>query len=124
MTPKRNIRYINGANFERKVKEHLDNELKKQTKGTPIKYYIIRAAGSRGSLDLTVVLTDTSTGIQRVLGFQCKLQRPSYDQMDKFCSQVKHETGIEVFYAYKENRDIVFYPQPYTKWFKVTRGVA
>ena len=106
-TPKH---YATGAAFERKVREHLDKELQKQTKGTSIKYYIVRSAGSKGKLDLVVLLTDTSTGHQRVIGIQAKLTRPSYKGMDTFIAQAKYETGIDVYYAFKQNRDIEFYP--------------
>lgn len=106
----KNTRYQTGANFERRAKEYIEQELVKQTKGTSIKYYVMRAAGSRGSLDLVILLTDTSTGHQRILGIQCKMIRPSYLQMDSFISQVKHKTGIDCFYCYKESKAIVFYP--------------
>ena len=109
-TPKH---YANGAAFERRVKEHLDKELQKQTKGTSIKYYLVRSAGSKGKLDLVVLLTDTATGHQRICGVQCKLSRPSFKGMESFVTQVKYETGIDVYYAFKQNRDIEFYP---TKW--------
>ena len=102
--------YATGASFERKVKEHLDKDLQKQTKGTSIKYYLVRAAGSRGHLDLVVCLTDMSTGRQRIIGVQCKTKRPSYVGMDTFIAQVKYETGIDVYYAFMSNRDIEFYP--------------
>ena len=102
--------YANGAAFERKVKEHLDKELQKQTKGTSIKYYIVRSAGSKGKLDLVVLLTDTSTGFQRIIGIQAKLTRPSFKGMESFVTQVKYETGIDVYYAFRSNRDIEFYP--------------
>ena len=108
--------YANGAAFERRVKEHLDKELQNQTKGTSIKYYIVRSAGSKGKLDLVVLLTDTSTGYQRIIGIQAKLTRPSYKGMDTFIAQVKYETGIDVYYVFRSNRDIEFYPSIPTKW--------
>ena len=102
--------YRDGANFERRVKAHLESELEQVYKGTSIKHYLVRAAGSRGHLDLIVLLTDTSTQIQTVIGIQCKTKRPSYIQMKKFISRVLHKTGVRTYYAFKQGRVIGFYP--------------
>ena len=102
--------YRDGANFERRVKTYLESTLEQAYKGTSIKHYVIRAAGSRGHLDLVVLLTDTSTQLQTVIGIQCKIKRPSYIQMKKFISKVLHKTGIRTYYAFKQGRTIGFYP--------------
>ena len=103
--------YANGAAFERRVKEHLDKELQNQTKGTSIKYYIVRSAGSKGKLDLVVLLTDTSTGHQRIWGFQIKTSRPSYLGMQSFIRDCLSTLGIVVYYGYRGGRGIIeFYP--------------
>ena len=103
--------YRDGSNFERRVKAYLESELEQIYKGTSIKYYIIRAAGSRGHLDLVVLLTDTSTQLQTVIGIQCKIKRPSYIQMKKFISKVLHKTGVRTYYTFKSGRAIGFYPE-------------
>ena len=104
--------YRDGSNFERRVKAHLESELEQIYKGTSIKHYIIRAAGSRGDLDLVILLTDTAWRTKDIIGIQCKIKRPSYIQMKKFISKVKHKTGIETYYAFKLGRIIGFYPNP------------
>lgn len=102
--------YQRGANFERRVKEHFEDELAKLAP-RDIKWYALRSAGSRGSIDVLVVLTNTKTRHQRVLGIQCKLEKPSYQSMQKFISQVNFSTGIECFYAYRgAKRTIEIYP--------------
>ena len=102
--------YQRGANFERRVKEHFENELVKLAP-RDIKWFVLRSAGSRGSLDVLVVLTNTKTRHQRVLGIQCKLEKPSYQAMQKFISEVHFSIGIECFYAYRGvKRTIEIYP--------------
>ena len=103
--------YKRGYVFEKRVQKYLEFSLEQTYKGSSIKHYVIRAAGSRGHLDLVVLLTDTSTRIQVVIGIQCKLKRPSYIQMKKFISKVLHKTGIKTFYAFKQGRTIGFYPE-------------
>ena len=103
--------YRDGANFERRVKAHLESSLEQAYKGTSIKHYIIRAAGSRGHLDLVLLLTDTSSRVQTIIGIQAKIKRPSYIQMKKFISKVLHKTGVRTYYAFREGRTIDFYPK-------------
>ena len=107
--------YRDGANFERRVKAHLESELEQTYKGTSIKHYIIRAAGSRGHLDLVILLTNTALQEQEVIGIQCKIKRPSYIQMKKFISKVLHKTGVRTYYAFKQGRVIDFYPPIHSK---------
>ena len=102
--------YRDGSNFERRVKTYLESTLEQAYKGTSIKHYVIRAAGSRGHLDLVILTTDTSTGDHGIIGIQCKIKRPSYIQMKKFISKVLHKTGVRTYYAFKLGRVIGFYP--------------
>lgn len=102
--------YMRGANFERRVKEHFEDELGRLAP-RDIKWYVIRSAGSRGSIDVLVILTNTSTGHQRVLGIQCKIEKPSFQAMQKFIGEVKFKTGIDCFYAYRgAGRTLGIYP--------------
>ena len=108
--------YKRGYVFEKRVQKYLESELEQTYKGTSIKFYVIRAAGSRGHLDLVVLLTDTGVHVQEVLGIQCKNKRPSYIQMKKFISRVSHKTGIRTYYAFKQGRAIGFYPDLNIGW--------
>ncbi len=102
--------YQRGANFERRVVEHLKVHLAKEAPHE-IKWYVMRSAGSRGDIDIILTLTDTTTDNQRSYGFQCRLDPPSFKARDTWIAQVKHETGIQCFFVTRApNRSIVFYP--------------
>lgn len=103
--------YQRGAAFERRLRDQLVKELGEITKDTNFRFYVIKSGGSRGALDIMVVLTDVSTGLQRAYGFQCKMDKPAYSEMDKFIAKTKHETGITTFFAYKGvDRSVRIYP--------------
>ena len=103
--------YQRGAAFERRLRDQLVKELGDLTSDTNFRFYVIKSGGSRGALDIMVALTNTSTGCQRVYGFQCKMDKPAYSEMDKFIAKTKHETGITTFFAYKGvDRSVRIYP--------------
>lgn len=103
--------YQRGAAFERRLRDQLVKELGDLTSDTNFRFYVIKSGGSRGALDIMVALTNTSTGCQRVYGFQCKMDKPTYGEMDKFIAKTKHETGITTFFAYKGvDRSVRIYP--------------
>ena len=101
--------YQRGANFERHVKELLETNLRKMEEDCVC--FLVRAAGSRGPLDILLVLTDVVTRHQKAIGFQCKIVRPSYENMQKEIAEVKYKHGIDTYYVYRnDKKETCFYP--------------
>lgn len=124
-------KYQSGANFERRVLKYLIGDNTHATTGylhtlipavchlptdTPPMIYGIRAAGSRGDFDLLIVYTGkdklfSSRTIQYVLGVQCKTSSLAKKTMRSDLRRIYKLHGIHGVYAYREGREIKFYPE-------------
>lgn len=118
-------RYARGADFEREVKDYLigakETKKRRATPGrirellrelripamhTP-KIWGARSAGSRGLLDVIVMLTYREK--QYAIGIQCKTSPHAKSEQERILSKAYRETGICTFYAYRD-KGITFYP--------------
>jgi len=119
--PKTAHNYRRGADFERRVLAYLCGDTKKKLKGVlhsligrkKILVYGQRSAGSRGDLDLIVILTKNTTAGRRcqvALGIQCKISRPSLPLVQNHVVQLTRSTGVHTLYAWRSGKKIVFYP--------------
>jgi len=129
-------KYQSGSNFERRVLKYLIGDNTHATSGylhtlipavchlptdTPPMIYGIRAAGSRGDFDLLIVITmnvytDDYDWIrygvrQYVLGVQCKIGQLSTGRMSSDLRRIYKLHGMHGVYAYRDGREIKFYPE-------------
>lgn len=91
--------YNSGANFERKVKKHIEN------KG----YYVMRSAGSKGSFDLFAVKKDSK---EKVSLIQCKNRKPTKEEMadiELAQKDLKREDVI-IMMVWPEGKELIWNP--------------
>lgn len=137
-------KYQSGANFERRVLKYLIGDNTHPTAGylhtlipavchlptdTPPMIYGIRAAGSRGDFDLLLVINiewcydkTINNCLTYVLGVQCKTSELSTGRMTSDLRRIYKLHGIHGVYAYREGRDIKFYPELDTVVEKIIGG--
>jgi Holliday junction resolvase len=92
-----NNNYVNGANFERKVKKHYED----------LGYYVIRSAGSHGVADLVCLKPSwwEETPITEIILVQCKTYK-GWDRQ-KAVIELADKLRATAIYAYREKRKLV-----------------